>query len=208
MASNRGTEAADFSQSGEQEAILAAVDGLEPGRFLDIGAGDGRTFSNTIALATKGWTGLLIEPAPWAFAKLLDLYADRPDMRLCNAAVVAAAPGPWLFHYSQDDHLSTLVESEAEKWSRRVTFRRFTVAAITLDQLLEWHRWEPSVVSIDAEGMTNQLVAAYERHPAWGAVEVICFEREDFASRGSLALAPPFELIATTPNNFVYRRVS
>jgi len=198
----------DYSQSGEQAVILECASDLPVvGRFLDIGAGDGETFSNTRALALMGWGGVCVEPAAWAFSKLIDLYQDRSDVHLCQALVTADHAGLLTFLYSKDDHLSTVEETEARKWGG-VDFRVLTAAAVRLETLLDWFELGASVVSIDAEGRTNELVKAYMRHPAWEQVQVICFEREDFASPGALALAPPFELVAKTPNNVIYRRRS
>lgn len=49
----------DYSQTGEAEVIRSIFYAIgEGGRFLvDIGAGDGRTMSNTRALLDSGWTG-------------------------------------------------------------------------------------------------------------------------------------------------------
>lgn len=65
------TDPVRYSQNGEQEAILK-IFGESEGRFLDIGAYDGKTFSNTLALIERGWSGVLIEPSPNAFMALAD----------------------------------------------------------------------------------------------------------------------------------------
>ena len=73
----------DFSQFGEQQAILRAFgydsDGHGHGpdlplselRFLDVGSWDPITFSNTRALFELGWSGVMIEPAPGPMLELL-----------------------------------------------------------------------------------------------------------------------------------------
>jgi hypothetical protein len=55
-----------YSQYEEQTWILKAVGGLpsNEAKFLDIGAWNPTTFSNTRALYELGWQGVLIEPAP------------------------------------------------------------------------------------------------------------------------------------------------
>jgi FkbM family methyltransferase len=196
----------DYSQSDEQAAIFGALAeaGVSEGRFLDIGAGDGETYSNTRALALAGWQGVCVEPAAWAFAKLLDLY-DGTDVRCCSAVVTAETCGPMTFLYTQDDHLSTVEPEHAEVWSG-VPFKTTTAAAFTVAQLLDWFELGASVVSIDAEGRTNEIVRAYSQHPAWEQVDVICYEREDFRHAGATHLVPPFQLVAETPNNLIYRR--
>jgi hypothetical protein len=60
------------SQSGQDKWVSETLlRGLRGGVFVDIGANDGMTFSNTLWLERQmGWTGLAIEPNPEAFAKL------------------------------------------------------------------------------------------------------------------------------------------
>jgi FkbM family methyltransferase len=200
------TDWEDFSQSGEQAIILAAVEGLPVGRFLDIGAGDGRTFSNTVALASRGWQGVCVEPAAWAFAKLADLYRENTSIQCCQAIVTADQSGLMTWLYSKDDHLSTVEPKEAAKWARQVPFQRLIAAAVSVDHLLDWFEGRFSVVSIDTEGRTNEIVKAYSRHPAWASVEVICFEREKERRAGALTLTGAFELIGETANNVIYGR--
>lgn len=57
------------------------------GTFLDLGANDGETFSNTRALALKGWSGVLIDASPKAYAKCKALYEGRTGISVYNWAV-------------------------------------------------------------------------------------------------------------------------
>jgi FkbM family methyltransferase len=54
--------------------------------FVEVGASDGVTFSNTKFLQDLGWRGCLIEPAPTSFAKLLQNRAGE-NMSLFNSIV-------------------------------------------------------------------------------------------------------------------------
>ena len=65
-----------YSQNNEEEVILNYFDG-KIGTFLDVGANDGVTLSNTRALAERGWRGVLIEPSPKAFALLKENYKGK-----------------------------------------------------------------------------------------------------------------------------------
>jgi len=60
-----------YSQFG-QDAFVAELFGQKRGGvFLDIGANDGVTFSNTLHLERAlGWTGIAVEPHPDVFKKL------------------------------------------------------------------------------------------------------------------------------------------
>lgn len=61
------------SQNLEEQYILEYF-GDYVGTFADIGCNDCQTFSNTRALALKGWKGVLIDPSPKAIEKCKQLY--------------------------------------------------------------------------------------------------------------------------------------
>ena len=61
-----------FSQSGQDKWIVEKLfAGKQKGTFVDIGANDGITFSNTYFLEKMGWNGLAVEPIPSAYEKLV-----------------------------------------------------------------------------------------------------------------------------------------
>lgn len=75
-----------YSQSSEEKIILDYFNG-QTGSFLDVGANNGVTFSNTRALAERGWKGVLIEPSPKAYAKLKEVYNGHKGFYLYNYAL-------------------------------------------------------------------------------------------------------------------------
>lgn len=78
---------ADYSQAGEQTRILEWADGQpHAGSFVDLGCYDGVTYSNTAALAERGWSGICIDAAPDAAERCADRYADRADIEVILAA--------------------------------------------------------------------------------------------------------------------------
>lgn len=78
----------DYSQHGEQDAILAwASDRI--GSFVDFGAWDGESLSNTAALAELGWAGICIEAAPDGAARCASRYASRDDITVIAGALLA-----------------------------------------------------------------------------------------------------------------------
>jgi hypothetical protein len=54
-----------YSQNDEERVINGVLD--DAGDFLDVGAFDGKLFSNTLKLYERGWGGVLVEPSPKAF---------------------------------------------------------------------------------------------------------------------------------------------
>src|SRR5277367_3528293 len=75
-----------YSQNDEQRHILEAMES-QVGRFLEIGAYDGHTFSNTMALVERGWSGVLVEPGVDAFKGLLEWHGKNEKLTLVHAAV-------------------------------------------------------------------------------------------------------------------------
>ena len=63
------------SQNGQDTRFirhwLNHVRPMGPGNFIDVGANDGATGSNTLALEELGWKGVLVEPNPEMVVKLL-----------------------------------------------------------------------------------------------------------------------------------------
>ena len=62
-----------YSQNLEQNYILEYFKDKR-GTFIDIGANDGLTLSNTRALAELGWRGVFVEPSPKSFDMLKKNY--------------------------------------------------------------------------------------------------------------------------------------
>jgi hypothetical protein len=76
----------NYSQNAEQEIILNYFDGLI-GTVCDIGANDGKTFSNSLALLEKGWAGFLVEPGRRAYNLLCDLHEGKRSIYCFNLGI-------------------------------------------------------------------------------------------------------------------------
>jgi FkbM family methyltransferase len=106
-------------QFGQDEFLDRVVfRGLFGGRFVDVGAHDGETFSNTIFFEReREWHGLCIEPNPRVFARLQ--VARRAE---CLPCCIGVTPGiaDFLQIEGQSDMLSGLVESYPAKHRERI----------------------------------------------------------------------------------------
>ncbi len=79
-----------YSQYG-QDLLLSTVlfRGVKNGYFVDIGANDGVTLSNTFLLEkNQGWSGVCVEPQPDIYAKLIANRSCR-----CIQCCVSTTPG-------------------------------------------------------------------------------------------------------------------
>lgn len=154
-----------FSQNNEESIILKYF-GAEQGTFLDLGANDGSTLSNTRALALLGWQGVCVEPSENAFKRLHELYADNPKVELHQIAI-CEGNGMSILHESSEHLgtgdtglLSTRVISERDKWASTPTkFNAITVECVTFEELLNRssHRTF-EFISIDTEGLDLEVL--------------------------------------------------
>jgi FkbM family methyltransferase len=149
-----------YSQKNEEEIILRYF-GNRIGTFLDIGANDGKTLSNTYQLALNGWSGSCIEPSKIAFNKMLNMYgSENENIELFNYAL-SDRSGTFEF-YESGEHLgkgdtsllSTLVESELHRWNgTRNRFTKTIVEAKTFREFLHDSKFAKfNMISIDIEG--------------------------------------------------------
>ena len=85
-----------YSQNNEEEVLLTYFKDFT-GVLLDIGANDGKTFSNSYALISHGWQAVLIEPSQSAFDKLEALHYDNEKVDYYNIAI-GTQDGKATFH--------------------------------------------------------------------------------------------------------------
>lgn len=169
-----------YSQNSEEEIIIKYFGDFK-GTFIDVGSNDGKTFSNTRALAELGWKGVLLEPAPTAFRKLKELYANEKkgrfylyELALGNHNGTATLHDSGTLLKSGDTSLvSTLVEEEKKRFQSVLTYEPVTVKVF---------RWKTFInrcsikkfdfVSIDCEGMDLDVLIQMDLTE----VKVLCIE--------------------------------
>ncbi len=77
----------DTSQYGQTEAVQSLLERHRWGFFIECGAADGMTLSNTLLLErTAAWTGLLIEPNPLYFNEILQHHRKAYAINACLSA--------------------------------------------------------------------------------------------------------------------------
>lgn len=200
----------DFSQSGEEAMILEWADRRSTkGRWLSFGEVDGEAASNVRALALRGWGGVAIEPAAFAFDKLAMLYADRDDVEVVQAAIVVE-PSPLVrWHYAHD-LLSTTEEDYMQKWADAgVQFVPSYVAAVTVEQLLAVLPGPYEMVSIDVEGGSLAIWDELRRLDAFAPGALVVVEAENGEERRLIqdACKDGWYREGVTPNNVILSRM-
>jgi FkbM family methyltransferase len=148
-----------YSQNREEEVIMDKVRHLPTGTVFDIGAHDGKTNSNSLALIERGWSAYLIEPSPSAFLKLLERHAANPKVTLLNAAVGPDTRITKFYEYL-DDQCSSTVKENAAKWDgvEGRKMREYWVPQVTVSTILAQLGGGADVLSIDAEGSSVEIL--------------------------------------------------
>lgn len=160
-----------FTQTDEQPVILRELADIPNGRFLDIGAHDGQTLSNTRALAISGWSGTLVEPNPYLFMELLNRYKNDPKFTLINAAM-SDKSGLTDFFYDAGGYQfgSSIASNAKELFPDQVFSTKFKVNAISPKDLTETYDF----ISIDTEGFDLPILKAMRK--TLDSTRLICIE--------------------------------
>ena len=151
-----------YSQKGEDKLILNYFQDKPVGNLLDIGANDGRLFSNSLWLIEHGWGGVLVEPSPRAFDKLLNTHGTNPKIQMFNYAITDH-DGEIDFYESGSVKVtgrhenvalvSTIIPDYLKPWTRRVGFEKITVPCLSFSSFIESSSIKKfEFITIDAEG--------------------------------------------------------
>jgi FkbM family methyltransferase len=165
-----------YSQNNEEQVILDYFDDV--GTFLDIGAYDGKTFSNTHQLALNGWKGVCVEPSSGPFSRLVELYRDNKDIELVNCAVIDDYSDPRSlipFYESGGDAISSTEEMHTAKWSA-VDFRTVYVMPVPMARIERMFGNNFDFINIDVEGKNVEILEGFK-----GILEnakLICIEHD------------------------------
>jgi FkbM family methyltransferase len=160
----------DFSQNGEQFFLLNWFKERSSGYFVDIGASDGITDSNSRALFLNGWRGLLVEPVPEEFWNLEDNYRNCSGIELVNAAIGQAdgyssmwIARSWLAEpYAHADNRHTMLKHTAEQYAKDSRPAQYydlrRVRSLSVKTLVDKLSRPIDFLTVDAEGMDASIV--------------------------------------------------
>lgn len=153
------TEEGFFGQHGQDKFVAECLGFPKDGFFVDIGANDGITFSNTYYFEKElGWRGVAIEPLPKTFEKLKAVRSCQ----LINACVSDQKGDKQFLAVDGPEMLSGLVEKYDKAHLERIEEEIKTmgggqetinVACFTLDEILnEQNISRVDYLSVDTEG--------------------------------------------------------
>lgn len=199
-----------YSQSGEEQIILDYFKD-HVGSFIDIGANDGITFSNTRALAERGWKGVLVEPSPLAFEKLTSLYHGHKGFYIYpyaisdhNGKAMLQESGP-LCSAADVGLVSTFHAHEKARFDKSVRYSPIEVKTFRWKTFLNRLTLkEFDFVSMDCEGDEMNILPQMDLSKTM----MICIEwngKQDLKTEYEKHLEG-FRLVYTSAENLIYAR--
>jgi FkbM family methyltransferase len=157
-----------YSQNNEQQIIANYFTNNKPvhKRFLDIGANDGITLSNTAYLAEIGWSGICVEPDAIAYDLLYTRYAQSKKVKTYNCGIASETKETVLYKSGEllgvhDTGLvSTIHQSETRRFDRVTTYQETTAHMYTWQDFANAYNIKQcfAFVSIDAEGCDLEIL--------------------------------------------------
>jgi FkbM family methyltransferase len=191
----------DYSQHGEQEVILKYF-ATTQGTFLDIGANDGVTFSNTYALQLMGWHGVLVDASPVAAARLRHTYEGVDTVKVIHAAITDQ-DGTVTLHDSSDTLVSSLNATAEQTWRHHnFSWCPVQVPAMTVASLYQAAGTTAfDFVSIDAEGHDLTILRQLDLQ----SIRMLCVEYGHHRAQ-VLQAAPGFRILVDNGVNLILAR--
>lgn len=188
-----------YSQFGEDGWVASHLAIPKAGYFIDVGAADGITFSNTYYFEKQGWKGICLEPNPENYQLASQVRRDVRQL------AVSGKNGTQKF----------LVSAESADWSRLLSKNDevkdediIEVKTITLDELVRNEKIQQiDLLSIDTEGTEIEVLHSLDftkYHP-----QIIIVEH---LNRGALNSKKdiqdffkplPYKLAHATKSNFI-----
>jgi FkbM family methyltransferase len=166
-------------QAGQDLLAYLYFRGKKSGFYLDIGAHDGRTYSNSFVFEQLGWRGACVEPLP-------DVFKQLRQNRRCDCYQAALAgrsePEAPFVHARGVDTLSGLESDMAaghEDWIRREGGlpERIRVRAMTFPELMAHYPLVRTIdfLSLDVEGAEISILKTidFEKYD-FGLITVEC----------------------------------
>jgi len=198
-----------YSQCNEEQYLLDYFK-VRSGKFLDIGAYDGKNLSNTRALFEKDWGGVCVEPSPSAFVKLHELYKDDDKVVLINEALGDKEGSSIFYEGSEEQKIrdtlgnmySSLSAKHKKEW-KGILFTEIEVQTTTWHGLLDRVGDDFDFINIDAEGYSFEI---FQAMPLWRLNNLVCICIEHsykFQTFIQFALEKGFRTFNITPENFL-----
>ena len=137
------------------------------GTFVEVGAFDGYSYSNTSCLAEVGWQGMYLEPVPAAAELCRSRYSLNPNITVHELAI-GALEGSLTIRVGgalSTSDAKTYDEFQNIEWAKSAFSQpeTVTVKQTTLDLFLQSHGVKPNfeLLVVDVEGFETEVFAGF-----------------------------------------------
>jgi FkbM family methyltransferase len=179
-----------YSQSDEETVIFRyfednpeKINGT--GVLLDIGAFDGRNFSNSLAMIEKGWKACLVEASSFSFSKCYMEHRLRENVTLVNTVLTANSEQNKLieFYESPNSAVSTLDGNNLwykEDTKEYLKHRKIYTTSIGFMDFMAWCDVSGfnkiDFLTIDVEGISADFSMMFD--PDKYQTSLVCVEKD------------------------------
>jgi FkbM family methyltransferase len=203
-------------------AWVIAMRAGRPLTFVQIGSNDGVIHDPLHSVVrTCGWSGVLVEPLPPLYERLVANYEGVPGLAFENAAVgtvdgtstlysVDPRPGDpyWVDQIASFDKDTILGHAQLTGVKERIV--EVPVASLTLPSLVARHDLKSiDVLHVDVEGYDFEVLKQIDFSSPWAPTFII-YEREHFDSQTDRAArrmlrAAGYRCVDIWPDQFAFR---
>ena len=149
-----------YSQHGEDYLLWHFFDYRRDGYFVDIGAHDGISLSNTKSFEDNGWTGICVEPIPIvadACRKIRGHVVQAACVAGMEKSVSLRVDRPGLWAGIQTDE-QAVARAYHERGSGEPDFQTIEVPAIRASELVSDQHRAIDFISLDVEGTEIEVL--------------------------------------------------
>jgi FkbM family methyltransferase len=203
-----------YGQNSEDLRLKEYFEGEDPSSLtvLDIGANDGRTFSNSLLVIEMGWNACLVEPSPKALEKLTAEHIRNTRVHIFPYAI-SKFTGQATFYESGTllnigdvALVSTLNAAETRSWkSVNVVFEPTTVQCKTFGAfLMDSPIKRFDAITIDCEGEDLDILRQMNLGTLGCRFLIVEFNGKDQSLYEIYASHFGMKLIHTNPENLIF----
>jgi len=194
-----------YSQNDEEKWIVDFYKD-HVGRFLDIGAHDGKLLSCTYRLVELGWSGVCIDPSPTAFVELQKLHNDNPKIEVVNCAIDTDSKIKVFYHMGTGGYISTLSKDFMNEWPQhKKKYKSMYLKTVTFFELLKFFGHDFDFISIDVEGVDYELMKTipFDSMPKLSMFCIEFCKSNDLSDMIKLGETHNFTTLVTTKQNLI-----
>ena len=166
------------SQANQDKFVLEHLGHMRNGYFLEMGASDGITFSNTYKLEKEyGWSGLLVECDPQMLQSLRNHRSSTIDTRpVWSHSNIEVA-----FKSIENGALSGIESNLIHPKSLVRSGKILYLNTISLDDLLQQHECPQHInyFSLDVEGSEYNILSTYSFRHIFDVITVEHLKNQD-----------------------------